>query len=540
MTSTARNLTLDLIEGKDFLQFLYCKRSHYLSVAVPQETDLPKPESNKPLAHSKKHHALLEDLGLEVTFFTREFTPKELTLVVYSKSYEPQQTQTDAQPWDSDWNEAWLAYVAAKELRLIVSHVEFHYVGSESPISKEVNLIPPLEAQKWVTELRDSLALKAMPDPLEDSPKCVRCRFVEVCLPMEMEKLKKGGVTESESEFEGLKRLYPLHPQKMPLHIREQGSYVSLKQGMVVIKSKRSDPTEVLLKDISSVLLHGAIQVTTPCLTALVESKVPVLFLTVGSWVKAVVCGFQHGYMPIRLAQAKLWEDDALKVSLSKKIVLQKIKNSINLLRRRSETNELIQIMNSLSKDLAGATTLSIVMGIEGAAAAAYFQQFKCHLSPQCEFDFNGRNRRPPLDPINAMLSYGYSLLLADCVVACLAAGLDPELGFFHSYRTGKPALALDIMEEFRAAVVDSLVLGLSNNRVFGKEDFLITELGCSFLPESKKRFIAAYEEKLNSEMVHPFFGYSVSFRRIIELQFRIFGLFLVQPETPYHPFRWR
>ena len=153
---------------------------------------------------------------------------------------------------------------------------------------------------------------------------------------------------------------------------------------------------------------------------------------------------------------------------------------------------------------------------------------------------FDGRSRRPPRDPINALLSYGYTLLLNQCAAALQITGLDPYIGYLHSAQYSKPALALDLMEEFRGPVVDSTALTLINNRILQAEDFQ-EELGSFRLKDGPRRtFLAKFEERLNSEIEHPIFKYKASYRRCIELQARLLGKALSGEIPAYPPFKVR
>lgn len=176
------------------------------------------------------------------------------------------------------------------------------------------------------------------------------------------------------------------------------------------------------------------------------------------------------------------------------------------------------------------------LLGIEGAAAGQYFQHFNGMIkaengandssdaAPLPAFNFSTRNRRPPTDPVNALLSLSYSLLSKDCTLACLAVGFDPYVGFYHQPRFGRPALALDLMEEFRPLVAESSVLNCINNRVVTEKDFVRAGNAVNLSPAGRKRFFQVYEQRMGSLLTHPIFDYKVSYRRALELQARLLG----------------
>jgi CRISPR-associated protein Cas1 len=156
------------------------------------------------------------------------------------------------------------------------------------------------------------------------------------------------------------------------------------------------------------------------------------------------------------------------------------------------------------------------------------------------QFDFTRRNRRPPRDAVNALLSLGYSLLARDCTVAAHAVGFDPYVGFYHQPRFGRPALALDLMEEFRPLVADSVAITAINTRIIGPGDFVRAGDAVNLSANGRKRFFSAYEQRLNATIVHPVFDYQVSYRRALELQARMLAKVLTGEIEQYVPFTTR
>jgi CRISPR-associated protein Cas1 len=198
--------------------------------------------------------------------------------------------------------------------------------------------------------------------------------------------------------------------------------------------------------------------------------------------------------------------------------------------------------MARLSRRAAHAPDLPTLLGIEGAAARVYFANFGGMLKQgksegEMGFDFTTRNRRPPHDPINALLSFAYALLVKDLTVAILAAGLDPYLGFYHQPRYGRPALALDLAEEFRPLVAESVALAAVNNGEVRPDDF-VRQLGAVALTErGRRQFLAAYERRLDTEVRHPIFGYAISYRRVLSVQTRLLARCLLGEMPHYQPF---
>jgi len=163
---------------------------------------------------------------------------------------------------------------------------------------------------------------------------------------------------------------------------------------------------------------------------------------------------------------------------------------------------------------------------VEGAAASRYFQNFsallKSDTDPTMSFDFMGRNRRPPKDPVNALLSFAYAMLTREWTITLSAVGLDPYRGFYHQPRFARPALALDMMEPFRPLIADSVVLMAINNGEVRPTDFIRAAGSCNLTDSGRKRFIAAFERRMQHEVTHPIFKYRISYRRLLEVQARL------------------
>ncbi len=181
--------------------------------------------------------------------------------------------------------------------------------------------------------------------------------------------------------------------------------------------------------------------------------------------------------------------------------------------------------MARLLRKLDDAASLGELFGLEGMGAALYFGEFGRFLKvrpPGEGFDFSARNRRPPRDPVNALLSFAYAVLAKDCFAAACAVGFDPYKGFFHADRHGKPSLALDLMEEFRPVIADSVVLTLVNNESLTPGDFLVWRGACQLTESGRRAFFRAYETRRATEVTHPVYGYRMTYGRMLEVQARM------------------
>jgi CRISPR-associated protein Cas1 len=201
----------------------------------------------------------------------------------------------------------------------------------------------------------------------------------------------------------------------------------------------------------------------------------------------------------------------------------------------------VLHLLAGFRDQTAKACELTELLGIEGTAAAIYFEQFATMLKgDQWKFDFRGRNKRPPRDPVNAMLSLGYSVLAKELTGVCHAVGLDPFLGFLHQPRYGRPALALDLMEEFRPLTADSVAISLVNRGELGPEDFIRSASGTFLNEAGRRRFWEAWARRLDTEVSHPEFGYKMAYRRMFEVQGRQLWRFLRGEAAGYHGFTTR
>jgi CRISPR-associated protein Cas1 len=203
----------------------------------------------------------------------------------------------------------------------------------------------------------------------------------------------------------------------------------------------------------------------------------------------------------------------------------------------------VLKEMSMLLRKVEQASATDQLLGLEGGIAAKYFAHFGQLLKPKdfdSSWDFKVRNRRPPRDPVNALLSFGYALLAKECTVALLAEGLDPWWGLFHQPRHGRPALALDLMEEFRPLVVDSAVISAVNTNMVTAASFERTAAGCMLTAHGRKDFIRAYEGRLEQMVTHPIFEYRCSWRAVIRIQARLLSRWLRGDMPTYQAIRTR
>lgn len=427
-----------------------------------------------------------------------------------------------------------------------------YYIESKTRVPVVFDEVLVARTRELVQGLRAMGARGQIPPPLVDSPKCPRCSLVGICLPDETRFLTLGGEApeaerdpEAEAEAEErVRRLLPARDDALPMYVQEQGARVG----------KSGEALEVWLKDqrlgasrlfeTSQVALFGNVQITTQALSEALDRDIPVLFFSMGGWFKGLAQGMAHKNVELRMAQYRAAQDPAASLQYAALWVTAKIRNCRTLLMRNhpSPPTATLEALNRLARDAGRVENMASLLGVEALAAKHYFAEFNGMVkrkptSGEWSFDFNGRNRRPPRDPLNALLSYGYSLLAKELTVTALAVGFDPFLGFYHQPRYGRPSLALDLMEEFRPLIADSVALNVINNGILTPDDFVRRGPACAFTPEGRRKYLRAYETRLDTLITHPIFGYKISYRRVLEVQVRLLGRALAGEIPAYPPF---
>lgn len=318
--------------------------------------------------------------------------------------------------------------------------------------------------------------------------------------------------------------LYVTQPDAI-LNKKYEAFTVSLKQEDGSWK-KQSIPAQT----VDQVVLMGNPQVTGDAFVYALELGMPIHYLSsFGKYLGSALPGMSRNGQ-LRLAQYGVYCDEGRRLELVKAIVEAKIHNQYGVLYRHNQRESLLKQRKGMVR---GQGTLDQVRGIEGLAAREYFACWPGMLGS--DWVFTGRNRRPPTDPVNSLLSFAYGLLRGQVMAAVHLAGLDPYIGFLHEVSRGQPALVLDLMEEFRGLIADNVVLGVLNTRVLKPKDFT-ESLGAYRLSDGGRRsFLEAFERKMSDEFKHPVFEYRCTYRRSIELQARLLARHL-QEGVPYRP----
>jgi CRISPR-associated endonuclease Cas1/CRISPR-associated protein Cas4 len=386
-----------------------------------------------------------------------------------------------------------------------------------------------------------------LPPPLVDSPKCPRCSLVGICLPDETNALRRTSVTDGEADE--VRRLVPARPDALPLHVQAQGATVGKHGDRLRISVPGSDDrTEVRLLDVSSVSLFGNIQVTTQALRACCDEGIPVTFHAQSGWiVGALGAGVGHKNVAVRIRQHAAAVEAGTPLALAARMVEGKIANQRTFLRRNLVTRDprALGLLALYARQARHAKALDALMGNEGMAARVYFGAFPGLFREQGtwaaeRFAESGRNRRPPRDEVNAVLSFLYTLLARDCTLAVAVVGFDPYLGFLHQPHYGRPSLGLDLAEEFRPLVADSVAITVINQGEVTPRSFVRRARGVMLTPPARRAVTLAYERRLTQTVRHPLFGYTVSYRRVLELQARLLRAVVLGEIATYRAFTTR
>ncbi len=326
------------------------------------------------------------------------------------------------------------------------------------------------------------------------------------------------------------------------LYLVEQGT-VLRREGETLVVTREGVPlTRVPLLRLEQVVIYGNVQVTTPALEALLQRGIDTVFLTVEGRYYGRLVAPASRFGELRLRQLEHARDAERRLALARRFALGKLLNERTLLRRYARERALPaleQAVEGLERSLrrvGRATHLGGVLAAEGHGTAQYFRAFREVLRQ--DLGFVTRARRPPPDPVNALLSFGYTLLLHGVQAAVQVVGLDPHIGFLHAVVYSRPALPLDLMEEFRPVIVDSVVLRLVNTGQVRAEHFRLGDKGGVYLgEEGKRRFVEQYEARLNTRVQHPRTGEQVTYRRCLELQAWQLARVLLGREAVYLPF---
>jgi len=515
----------DTVEGKTV----------HRRVDAPTRGRLPEPEDIDPERPLAVRRVELSDPALQMLarIDLVEVNEGEVAPIEYKKSVAP---DIPLRAWDPERVQVCVQALLLRAHGYTVTRGFLWFAGSRTRV--EVPITEELVA--LTLQHRDgALALTTagrLPPPLIDSPRCVGCSLVGICLPDEQNHLAGAGAAE-------VRPLIPARKDGLPLHVTSFRAYLKKKDEEIIAMEKDEELARARINDTSAVILYGPVSITTPLMNELASRDIPISFHSTGGWYQGSFTRAGGHNIFGRIAQHRVAADPAACLALAKSFVRSKIANCRVLMRRNAEElPETVLIrMKEMGAEVDRVDNAASLLGVEGSAARLYFEHLPLMIQgTDFAFDFQGRNRRPPRDPVNCMLSFAYACLVREFEDAIRVVGLDACVGFYHRPRPGKPALALDLMEEMRPVICDSVVLNAINNEVVRPDDFEVTRFGCAFKREGKKRFLEVWERRLDELATHPTFGSRLSYRRILEVQTRLLGKVLMGDLDRYPEYRIR
>ncbi len=551
----------DLLPARMVNEFVYCPRLAYLEWVqgewddnldtlqgrfahrrVDRETivEVPEidPENLPPDAPRSTRSLTLSSttLGVIAKVDLVEFDGAVAMPIDYKRGKVPENDQRSFPP---ERVQLALQGLLLREQGYAVDQGVLYFVASKTRVEIELDVIEEMQALEAVDGLRKLAESGKLPPPLVDSPKCIRCSLAGICLPDEINRLAHPGLPAD------TRRLVPARDDRLPLYIQSQGATVSKRGERLIVTPRGEPPTEVRMMEVAHVALFGGVQVTTQAMQSLLEHDIPVAYLSQAGWFFGIVSGLGHKNVELRMAQHRLADSGDLAIARS--IVSGKVLNQRTLMRRNLPERDvkLIGRLALFARQARHAASAPTLLGTEGIAAHDYFGNFHRLFRGAGEwagpiFAAGGRNRRPPRDEVNAVLSFLYAMLTRECTVAAQMVGFDPFRGFYHVPKYGRPALGLDLCEEFRPLIADSICLTLFNQGELREGDFIRRARGVALTPEARKTVLTGFERRMSQLITHPVFGYTVSYRRVIEVQARLLRAVVLGEIPAYRPLTTR
>jgi len=448
-----------------------------------------------------------------------------------------------------------------------------YYAADKRRVPVELELFS--KVRQAITEARAVAASGKCPPPLKNDPRCLYCSAYPICLPNESHwwaharhetkpdpQLHFGFAAPSEdalrdrileaiefaAETTGKEppTLQPPRPDRDDgevLVVQTAGAQVGQRGEEITVSVKGEVQRKMPGQQVRAIYLYGAVQLTAQAAETCLDLGIDVAYFSPAGRFIGLLRGLPASGVDARRGQYRLFELPGVRLQLAREVIRAKIHNQRVMLMRNGEVPErVLDLMTHFRDATESVRDLTELLGVEGSAAALYFEQFDSMLKRRedWKFDWRGRNRRPPRDPVNALLSLGYSMLAKELTGVSHAVGLDPFLGFMHQPRYGRPALALDLMEEFRPLVADSVAISLVNRGELGPEDFIRSASGTFLNDRGRKVFWEAWFRRLDTEVSHPEFAYKMAYRRMLEVQARQLWRFVRGEAVGYHGFTTR
>ncbi len=336
------------------------------------------------------------------------------------------------------------------------------------------------------------------------------------------------------------------------LFVMTEGAYLRKDGQAVVVRIEKENRLRVPLHNLDGIVCFGKISCSPYLMAACAESGVTISILSQYGGFRAAVVGFTPGNVLLRRAQYRIADDELASCRFARNAIAAKVANSRSVLLRGARDSKDAERAERLRRsgrrlahfigEIEKVESLDRLRGLEGESASTYFSNFNDLIRvTESAFEFRGRSRRPPADNVNALMSFLYSMLTHDLRSACEAAGLDAAVGCLHRDRPGRPGMALDLVEEFRAFIADRLVFSLINRRQIGAGDFVSGPVGAVTLTEKgRKTVLSAYQKRKQDVIVHPYLQEKTTVGLLTHLQARLCARFIRGDIDEYPAFVWK
>jgi CRISPR-associated protein Cas1 len=535
-------------------------------VEDPKDLDLPEGAKLRSLQLQS------ETLGIIGVVDIIEGTSDGAEIIDYKKGSARRDSEGDRVAKEPDAMQVAAHAMLLKEHGINAVRGAIYYAADKRRVPVELSEELFAKVRKAIEEARAVAASGHCPPPLKNDARCLYCSAYPICLPNESHwwaKRRKESDIEGQLNFgfsgqttdhvrdkilealefaaeSGQKEAPTLEPPRPGgddsevLVVQTPGAQIGQRGDQLIVSLKGEDVRKIPGQQVRSIYCYGAVQLTAQAVETCLELGIDVSYFSPAGRFLGLLRGLPASGVDARRGQYRLFELPGVRLQLAREVIRAKIHNQrVMLMRNGDVPDRVAQLMGGFRDATESARDLTALMGIEGSAAALYFEQFESMLKQRDDwkFDWRGRNRRPPRDPVNALLSLGYSMLAKELTGVCHSVGLDPFLGFMHQPRYGRPALALDLMEEFRPLVADSVAISLINRGEVGPEDFMRNANGTFLTDKGRKPFWEAWFRRLDTEVSHPEFSYKMAYRRMLEVQGRQLWRFVRGEALTYHGF---
>lgn len=515
-----------------------------------------------------------ETLGLIGVVDIVEGGPDGAEIIDYKKGSARRNAEGEREAKESDAIQVAAHALLLREQGVNAVRGAIYYAADKRRVPVELTEVLFDKVRKSIEDAKALARDGKCPPPLRNDARCLYCSAYPICLPNESLWWARAGkvakpdpqmsfgfgqpaedqlreqilealdfAAESGRKSPTLEPPRPENDDGEVLVVQTPGAQIGQRGEQLTVSVKGEEVRKLPGQQVRAIYCYGAVQLTAQAVETCLDLGIDVAYFSPAGRFIGLLRGLPASGVDARRGQYRLFELPGVRLQLAREVIRAKIHNQRVMLMRNGDVPDRVLSLLAGFRDAAESVhDLTELLGIEGNAAALYFEQFESMLKQREDwrFDWRGRNRRPPRDPVNALLSLGYSMLAKELTGVCHAVGLDPFLGFMHQPRYGRPALALDLMEEFRPLIADSVAISLINRGELGPEDFIRSANGTFLNDRGRKAFWEAWFRRFDTEVSHPEFEYKMAYRRMLEVQGRQLWRFVRGEATEYHGFTTR